>query len=85
MSNIPAQPANSYRVILTLPSGSPRLDSVLMEALRNQGKNLDLKTLSRGAFKTLFKEKRILIKGQPARPASSISPGTTYVDILGFE
>jgi hypothetical protein len=85
MSMIPPQPANSFRVTLTLPHKESRLDSVLMEALRAQNKNLDLRNLTRGAFKELFKNKRILIKGQPARPASSLSGGTTYVDILGFE
>ena len=85
MSMIPPQPKNSFRVTLELTSGMPRLDSLLMEALRGQSKNLDLKNLTRSAFKQLFKEKRILIKDQPARPASSLSGGTTYVDILGFE
>jgi len=85
MANIPPQPKNSFRVTLELSSKQPRLDSLLMEALRAQNKNLDLRNLSRAAFKQLFKEKRILIKEQPARPASSLSSGTTYVDILGFE
>ncbi|MBC7397932.1 MAG: hypothetical protein H7333_10860 [Bdellovibrionales bacterium] len=80
---IPEQPANSYRVHLTLPY-SQRLDGVLMQALRGQDDNLDLKNLSRGAFKELFKNKRILIKGQNAKPASDIAKGETYVDILGF-
>ena len=85
MSNIPPQPANSFRVVLTIPFKAPRLDSLLMEALRAQDKNIDLKNITRGAFKELFKSKRILIKGQPTRPASALSGGTTYVDILGFE
>lgn len=85
MSMIPPQPQNSFRVTLTLTSKMPRLDSILMEALRAQNKNLDLRNLSRAAFKELFKNKRILIKDQPARPASAISAGTTYVDILGYE
>ena len=85
MSMIPAQPPHSFRVTLTLISKMPRLDSVLMEALRAQNQNLDLKNISRAAFKELFKNKRILIKDQPARPASALSGGTTYVDILGFE
>ncbi len=85
MSMVPKQPQNSFRVTLTLSLKSPRLDSVLMEALRAQNKNLDLKNISRAAFKDLFKNKRILIKDQPARPASALSAGTTYVDILGFE
>ena len=85
MSMIPPQPPNSFRVTLTLPHKAPRLDSVLMEALRAQNQNLDLKNLTRGAFKELFKNKRILIKSQPTRPSSALSGGTTYVDILGFE
>ena len=85
MSMIPPQPENSFRVTLTLPHKENRLDSVLMEALRAQNKNLDLRNLTRGTFKELFKAKRILIKGQPARPASALSGGTTYVDILGYE
>jgi hypothetical protein len=82
---IPPQPPHSFRITLNLPHKASRLDSVLMEALRAQNKNLDLRNLTRGTFKELFKSKRILIKGQPARPASAISGGTTYVDILGYE
>lgn len=85
MNMIPPQPKNSFRVVLNLPHKAARLDSVLMEALRAQNKNLDLRNLTRGTFKELFKNKKILIKGQPARPASAISGGVTYVDILGYE
>lgn len=85
MSMIPPQPKNSFRVTLTLTLKTSRLDSVLMEALRAQNKSLDLRNLSRAAFKELFKNKKILIKGQPARPSSALSAGTTYVDILGYE
>ena len=85
MAMIPPVPKNSFRVTLELSLGSSRLDSPLMEALRAQDKNLALKNLSRAAFKQLFKDNRILIKEQPARPSSSLSKGTTYVDILGFE
>jgi len=53
-----------------------------MEALRSQDENSSLKALSRAAFKKLFKEKKILIKGQPAKPSSELAAGTTYVDIL---
>lgn len=80
---IPAQPDNSYRVHLKLPYRT-RLDGVLMQALREQNDNLDLKNISRAAFKNLFKEKRVMIKGQNARPASEIAKGDTYIDILGF-
>ena len=80
---IPAIPDNSFRITLELTEREPRLDSVLMKAFRNQGQNLKLQSLSRAEFKTLFKEKRILIKNQPACATSGISSGTTYVDILG--
>lgn len=85
MIKAPDQPPNSFRVILELPLSRPRLDQALMEALRSQSRNLDLKNISRTTFKELFKQKRIVIKGQPALPASSLAQGTTYVDILGYE
>lgn len=82
---IPKQPENSFRIILTASIKGLRLDALLLEALRNQDENKDLKIISRSAFKNLFQEKRILIKGQNAKPSSSIAVGTTYVDILGYE
>jgi hypothetical protein len=82
---IPEQPQNSYRITLELLSREPRLDSVLMRAMRAQGsKNLNLMNITRTQFKQLFKDKKILIKNQPACASSAISSGTTYVDILGF-
>jgi hypothetical protein len=81
---IPEQPKNSFRIKLELSHRESRLDGVLMKALRDQKENLTLRVLSRAAFKELFKEKRILIKGQPATPSSSLAAGTTYVDIIGF-
>lgn len=81
---IPEQPRNSYRVTLVLPYRESRLDGVLMKALREQKDNLKLRALSRTEFKQLFRDKRILIKGQAATPSSSLAAGTTYVDILGF-
>jgi hypothetical protein len=81
---IPEQPKDSYRVTLELPYGESRLDGILMRALRGQGENLNLMNVSRLQFKKLFKEKRILIKGQPARATSAIAKGTTYIDILGY-
>ncbi len=84
MTMKPQQPPHSFRITLNLSMGAPRLDSVLMEALRNQKENLDLRNITRATFKELFKNKRILIKDQPARPSSSISAGTTCVDILGY-
>jgi hypothetical protein len=83
--NIPEQPARSFRIVLNLTSSKPRIDQVLMEELRRQDRNAALKNISRSEFKELFKKKRVLIKGQPAVPASSLAQGTTYVDILGFE
>ncbi|MBI3541860.1 MAG: hypothetical protein HY075_01110 [Deltaproteobacteria bacterium] len=79
------KPPNSFRVVLELTSASPRLDTLLLEALRKQSRNLDLKILSRNGLKDLFKAKRIRIKGQPATPSSGIAQGTTYVDIMGYE
>lgn len=83
--NVPAQPANSFRITLTLNQKLPRIDTVLLEAIRNQEDNLELKRISRTAYKALFNEKKILIKGQAAKPSSALAAGTTYVDILGYE
>jgi hypothetical protein len=80
----PEQPKNSFRVTLNLTS-SQRIDSVLLDELRAQDRNLDLKNMSRTKLKALFKERRIQIKGQSAVPSSSIAVGTTFVDILGYE
>lgn len=65
-------------------AGAHRIDTVLLEELRRQERNLDLKRISRAAFKELFKKKRIQLKGQAARPSSMLAVGTTFVDILGF-
>jgi hypothetical protein len=80
----PKQPENSFRIVLSVNKRVPRLDGMLLEAIRAQDKNEDLKRISRTVFKTLFNEKKILIKGQAARPSSSLASGTTYVDILGY-
>lgn len=85
MSHVPEQPANSFRIILTINQRLPRLDTVLLEAIRSQEDNLELKRISRTAYKALFNEKKILIKGQAAKPSSSVAAGITYVDILGYE
>lgn len=85
MNNIPEQPKNSFRITLVLNNKAPRLDSLLMEALRAQDRNDDLKRISRTVFKKLFNDKKILIKGQCAKPSSSIAAGTTYIDILGYD
>lgn len=76
---------SSFKIILTLSLPQPRLDAVLIEELRKQDRNLDLKNISRSKFKALFKEKRIRIKGQNAKPTSSLAHGSTEIEILGFE
>jgi hypothetical protein len=75
----------AFRITLTLSSPQPRLDTVLLAEIRAQDRNLELKRISRTAYKKLFDEKRITIKGQNARPSSGLHTGTTDVDILGFE
>jgi 23S rRNA-/tRNA-specific pseudouridylate synthase len=54
----------------------------LLEAMRMQTENKKLREISRSALKALFTQHKVLIKGQPARPSSSIATGTTYVDVL---
>ena len=80
--NPPPKPDRAHRIILNILNPRTRLDGVLMEALRNQDENPELKGISRARFKALFHEKKILIKGQPARPSSELASGITYVDIL---
>ncbi len=84
MSNIPPKPENSFRVILNLNASQSRMDTILLNALKSQNENLDLKNITRSGLKNLFNEGRIHIKGQRAKPSSSLASGTTYVDILGF-
>lgn len=84
MANVPEQPENSLRIELVLNHRQPRIDTILLEAIRSQERNLELKRISRTAYKTLFNEKKILIKGQAAKPSSSLAAGTTYVDIIGY-
>ncbi len=85
MSHIPTQPANSFRLIIQLASSVSRLDSTLMQALRSQNEVPELKSITREQFKKLFKDKRIMIKDQVARPSSGLASGTTYIDILGYK
>ncbi len=80
--HIPPKPPKSFRVTLELNYAEPRLDNVLLHALRNQDENPTLKIISRAALKTLFNKKKILIKGQMAKSSSALSKGITYVDIL---
>ena len=83
--NVPERPANSFRIILNLDYPESRMDSVLLNALREQDENLTLKHISRSGLKDLFTKKQILIKGQRAKSNSSLAKGVTYVDILGFK
>lgn len=84
MSTIPDQPENSFRIALNLEYPESRMDNVLLNALREQNENEQLKNISRSALKDLFNKKQILIKGQRAKSSSALAKGTTYVDILGF-
>jgi hypothetical protein len=80
--NVPPQPPGSTRTTLVLERRSDRLDGILLEAMRQQTDNKKVCDISRSALKALFTQHKVLIKGQPARPSSSIATGTTYVDIL---
>lgn len=80
----PPQPEGAVRVTLRLSSGGHRIDAVLLEELRNNAEQSALRNISRAGLKRLFKERRIVIKGQSAVPSSSLAAGTTFVDILGF-
>jgi hypothetical protein len=82
---IPPKPPKSFRVTLELNTPTARLDVVLLTALREQHENLDLQNISRTKFKSLFIDGKIQIKGQNARPSSSLTRGTTFVDILGYK
>ncbi|HNJ66424.1 MAG TPA: hypothetical protein PKW28_11050, partial [Turneriella sp.] len=75
-------PQGATRITLVLERRSDRLDGILLEAMRQQTDNKKLRDISRSALKALFSAHKILIKGQPARPSSSIATGTTYVDVL---
>ncbi len=83
--NIPKKPANSFRITLELNRAEKRLDTVLLQAIKAQNENLDLREISRTKFKELFNSGKIQIKGQNARPSSAVAKGITYVDILGFK
>ncbi len=82
--HVPPRPPKSFRVILELNSSGVRLDAVLLKSLREQKENLDLQNITRTTFKTLFQTGKILIKGQRAKPSSTLAKGTTYIDILGY-
>jgi len=78
----PAIQPKAFRVAITLEKAESRMDSVLLNALREQEDNLDMKLISRAALKVLFNDKKVLIKGQRAKSSSALAKGTTYVDIL---
>ena len=78
----PEQPENSFRITLDLQAPAERLDVVLMEGLKKQDENGDLSNISKAHLKRLFLEKKVLIKGQNAKPKSPINSGLTYIDIL---
>lgn len=79
---IPPRPPNSTRITLELGKSESRLDTVLLAAIRAQNENATLKGISRVAFKELFNDGKVTIKGQRARPSSGLAAGITYVDIL---
>jgi hypothetical protein len=78
----PAKPDNSFRVTLDLDNKQDRLDVVLLDALKKQDENEELKLISKIQFKRLFSDKKVLIKGQNAKAKSPVNSGVTYVDIL---
>ncbi len=80
--NIPPALPGAFRVKLVMNARQPRLDVHLLEALRAQEENPELKRISRTQFKRLFDEKKVVIKGQPAKPSSSLNAGTTWVDVI---
>jgi hypothetical protein len=82
--HIPAKPANSTRIVLTLAHPESRMDNVLLQACREQAENDNLKIISRGALKALFTAGKVMIKGQRAKSSSALAKGVTYVDIIGF-
>ncbi len=81
---IPPQPEKSFRITIDLDRAQSRLDSCLLAAMKSQTQQTALQQMSRSKFKQLFNNGHILIKGQRAKPTSSLAKGTTYVDILGF-
>jgi len=80
----PAPLANSFRIAINLEHAEPRIDNILLNALREQNENDELKAMSRTLLKDLFATKKIMIKGQRAKSSSALAKGTTYVDILGY-
>jgi hypothetical protein len=83
-SNVPEMPKDSFRMVLQTTAARSRLDQVLLEALRAQNRNLQLRVISRMKLKALFNDRKVKIKGQRAVASSGLAKGTTYVDIYGF-
>lgn len=83
-AHVPPQPANSTRITIELHRAEKRLDVVLLAAIKEQVKDLNLREITRTQFKALFAAGKIQIKGQNAKPSSALAKGVTYVDILGF-
>ncbi|MBC7419351.1 MAG: hypothetical protein H7328_01365 [Bdellovibrio sp.] len=82
---VPEQPKNSVRITIELNSRVSRMDNTLLEALKKQSGDIDLKNISRSGLKALFTNGLVQIKGQRAKPSSALAVGTTYVDILKAE
>lgn len=82
---IPPKPPKSFRIVLELNRSEKRLDNVLLAAIKAQNEDLNLREITRTAYKDLFKEGKITIKGQRATPSSSVAKGITYVDIVGYK
>jgi hypothetical protein len=78
----PEIPENSFRITLELENNEVRLDTILLDSLRKQDENDELKAMSKTLLKKLVTQKKVLIKGQSAKAKSPIQAGTTYVDIL---
>lgn len=75
-------PPNSFRIAIELNSSVSRMDTTLLNALKNQTENSALKNISRQGLKNLFLDGKIQIKGQRAKPSSGLAKGITYVDVL---
>ncbi len=84
-NHVPPRPENSFRVILDLNTSGQRLDAILLKMLREQNENAELKAVSRTTYKELFSTGKIMIKGQRAKPSSTLAKGETYVDIMGYK
>ncbi|MDH4467893.1 MAG: hypothetical protein QE271_07535 [Bacteriovoracaceae bacterium] len=81
VASIPPVPENSFRITVHLDYAENRMDKILLKALQEQSENEELKKTTRSTLKALFAKGRVMIKGQVARPASSLAKGVTYIDI----